>query len=275
MVLGTPGGRGSGGVFIGEGRDVGSLSKRYKVIDLLLSQTMSQQFRLQSRYVLLTYSQCGDLDPQLVCDHLATIPAECLIGRENHADGGIHLHAFVDFGRRVNIRDQRLFDVDGRHPNIQPCGRTPQKMLDYAIKDGDVVAGGLDPDLGGEDVSGDGTVWHTIANAETVDRFWELVRELAPRALLCNHQSLRAYADWHYRPPAVAYRHPCELRIVSDHVPELDYWVRDNLSGVGKSYTYGPARAASRCAGAQAATCSDGPLVRWFTSYTWPPAVKR
>ena len=137
---------------------------------------MSQQFRLQSRYVLLTYSQCGDLDPQLVCDHLATIPAECLIGRENHADGGIHLHAFVDFGRRVNIRDQRLFDVDGRHPNIQPCGRTPQKMLDYAIKDGDVVAGGLDPDLGGEDVSGDGTVWHTIANAETVDRFWELVR---------------------------------------------------------------------------------------------------
>ena len=93
--------------------------------------------------------------------------------------------------------------------------------------------------------------------------------ELAPRALLCNHQSLRAYADWHYRPPAVAYRHPCELRIVSDHVPELDYWVRDNLSGVGKSYTYGPARAASRCAGAQAATCSDGPLVRWFTSYTW------
>ena len=62
-------------------------------------------------------------------------------------------------------------------------------MLDYAIKDGDVVAGGLDPDLGGEDVSGDGTVWHTIANAETVDRFWELVRELAPRALLCNHQS--------------------------------------------------------------------------------------
>ena len=235
--VGTPGVEGSAGVFIGEGLAFGSLRREVQSYHLSSEPTMSQQFRLQTRYVLLTYSQCGDLDPQLVCSHLAEIPAECLIGRENHADGGIHLHAFVDFGRRLNIRDQRLFDVDGRHPNITPCGRTPQKMLDYAIKDGDVVAGGLDPIIGGEDVPGDGTVWHQIANAETVDRFWELVRELAPRALLCNHQSLRAYAEWHYRPAAVEYSHPPELRVVSDHVPELEYWVRDNLSGSGKSYT--------------------------------------
>lgn len=197
---------------------------------------MSQQFRLQSRYVLLTYSQCGDLDPQLVCDHLATIPAECLIGRENHADGGIHLHAFVDFGRRFTTRDARLFDVDGRHPNIQPCGRTPQAMLDYAIKDGDVVAGGLSPVIEDNVPTAD-TVWHRIANAETVERFWELVRELAPRALLCNHQSLRAYAEWHYRPPTFVYEHPRELRICADRLPELNEWVRESLSGSGKSYT--------------------------------------
>lgn len=198
---------------------------------------MSQQFRLQSRYVLLTYSQCGDLDPQLVCDHLATIPAECLIGRENHADGGIHLHAFVDFGRRFDTRDARLFDVDGRHPNIQPCGRTPQAMLDYAIKDGDVVAGGLSPVIEHNVPTAD-TVWHRIANAETVERFWELVRELAPRALLCNHQSLRAYAEWHYRPPTFVYEHPRELRICADRLPELNEWVRESLSGAGESYTY-------------------------------------
>ena len=197
---------------------------------------MSQQFRLQSRYVLLTYSQCGDLDPQLVCNHLATIPAECLIGRENHADGGTHLHAFVDFGRRVDIRDPRRFDVEGYHPNIQPCGRTPQKMLDYAIKDGDVVAGGLSPVIEDNVPTAD-TVWHRIANAETVERFWDLARELAPRALLCNHQSLRAYAEWHYRPPLV-YEHPRELRICADRLPELDEWVRESLSGAGESYTY-------------------------------------
>ena len=107
---------------------------------------MSQQrFRVQTRYVLLTYAQCGDLDPWAVHDVITSFPAECLIARETHANGGTHLHAFIDFGRRVDIRDPRRFDVEGFHPNIQPCGRTPQKMLDYAIKDGDVVAGGLSP----------------------------------------------------------------------------------------------------------------------------------
>nr|QXN75631.1 MAG: replication associated protein [Genomoviridae sp.] len=189
----------------------------------------SSTFRVQSRYVLLTYSQCGELDPWSVHDTIASYPAECIIAREAHADGGTHLHAFVDFGRRIDLRDPRRFDVAGCHPNIQPCGRTPQKMCDYAIKDGDIVAGGLDPDLGGE-VQGADSVWARIANAPSVEEFWDLVRELAPRALLCNHQSLRSYAEWHYRPPAVVYQHPPELRLCTDRVPQLDEWVRDNLS---------------------------------------------
>lgn len=156
-------------------------------------------FRAQTRYVLLTYAQCGDLDHWAVHDVITSYPAECLIGREDHADGGVHLHAFVDFGRRVNLRDARRFDVDGYHPNIQPCGRTPQKMLDYAIKDGDVVAGALSPSIR-DLISRTDNVWARIADAASVEEFWELVRELAPRALLCNHQSLRAYAEWHYRP---------------------------------------------------------------------------
>ena len=190
-------------------------------------------FRVQSRYVLITYAQCGELDPWAVHDSITSYPAECLIGRENHADGGIHLHAFVDFGRRINLRDARRFDVDGRHPNIQPCGRTPQKMLDYAIKDGDVVAGGLSTRIGTE-IQGTDNVWSRIADAASVEEFWDLVRELAPRALLCNHQSLRAYAEWHYRPPAVAYEHPPGLQLCTGKFPELDAWVRDNMSGTGE-----------------------------------------
>lgn len=235
MLVADPGGRrDGGGVFIG--RDiVSSEDKSTKLSTLVSANTMSQQeFRLQAQYVLLTYSQCGDLDGQLVCDHLATLSAECLIGRENHADGGIHLHAFVDFGRKFHTRNPRLFDVGGCHPNIKPCGRTPQAMLDYAIKEGDVVAGGLSPILG-DPVCGADDVWHQLANAETVERFWELARELAPRALLCNHQSLRAYAEWNYRPPAVEYSHPPELRLMPEIIPELGMWVRDNLSRSGES----------------------------------------
>ena len=62
---------------------------------------------------------------------------------ENHADGGIHLHAFAMWERQFETRNVRLFDVDGCHPNIAVIKRTPEAAFDYAIKDGDVVAGGL------------------------------------------------------------------------------------------------------------------------------------
>ena len=159
------------------------------------------------------------------------ISAECIIGREDHADGGTHLHAFVDFGRRVNIRDPRRFDVEGFHPNIQPCGRTPQKMLDYAIKDGDVVAGGLDPTIDSA-IQGSSDVWSRIANAPTVDEFWDLARAGSTSATLQPPvpPSLRRVA---LSTRAVAYQHPDTLQLSTAGVPGLDEWVRDNLSGNG------------------------------------------
>lgn len=45
-------------------------------------------FRFAARFALLTYAQCGDLDPFAVNDHLGSLGAECIVGRENHGDGG-------------------------------------------------------------------------------------------------------------------------------------------------------------------------------------------
>lgn len=198
-------------------------------------------FRFQARYVLLTYAQCGDLDPHEVVCLLSSMGAECIIGRENHRDEGIHLHAFVDFGRRYRTSNERAFDVNGCHPNITPSRGTPEKGYDYAIKDGDVVAGGLERPVRGT-VSETVDQWRTICDAEDRERFWELVRELAPRALLTSFTSLRAYADWHYRPIRAPYETPAGITFDLSGVEGLSEWVRDNLSGnnVGKlSYTYG------------------------------------
>lgn len=100
-------------------------------------------FRFNARYVLLTYPQSGDLDGFAVSDHLSELGAECIVARENHTDSGVHLHAFVDFGKRFQSRNVRIFDVLGRHPNVSVSKGSPEKGYDYAIKDGDVVAGGL------------------------------------------------------------------------------------------------------------------------------------
>nr|QWY79444.1 MAG: replication-associated protein [Cressdnaviricota sp.] len=98
---------------------------------------------VNSRYLLLTYAQSNGLDEWDVSNHLSTLGAECIIAREDHADGGTHLHCFVDFNRKFRSRNIRIFDVGGFHPNVSPSRGTPEKGYDYAIKDGEVVAGGL------------------------------------------------------------------------------------------------------------------------------------
>lgn len=187
-------------------------------------------FQLNSRYVLLTYAQCGDLDPFKVVAVLSSIGAECIIGREHHRSEGIHLHAFVDFGRVYRTRNARFADVEDRHPNVRTCGRTPEKMWDYAIKDGDVVAGGLERPERGQ-VSSVGDTWSILANASSADEFWRLVRELAPRALLTNFTSLRTYAEWNYRPERDEYSTPAEISFDLSEYPEIVEWVRNNVHG--------------------------------------------
>ena len=123
-------------------------------------------FDLHAKYALLTYAQSGDLSAQSVCDHLGTLGAECIVAREAHADGGFHLHAFVDFGRKRRFRDPRKFDVLGVHPNISPSRGTPWDGYDYAIKDGCVEAGGLGrPSEHSNTVGGESSKWDKIVLA--------------------------------------------------------------------------------------------------------------
>ena len=115
-------------------------------IILVCPGTFSQMptFDIHCRYALVTYAQCGDLSPDSVGEFFEGLGFKCVIGRENHADGGIHLHCFVDFGRKRRFRRPRCFDTGGRHPNVEPSRGTPEKGWDYAVKDGDVVYKSLD-----------------------------------------------------------------------------------------------------------------------------------
>lgn len=194
-----------------------------------VQQRKMSAFRFQARYALLTYPQCGHLDPFAVVNHLAGLGAECIIGRENHADGGIHLHAFIDFGRKYRTRDQRAFDVEGCHPNVSPSSGTPEKGYDYAIKDGDIVAGGLERPHGGR-VDPTRDVWPQIINAENESEFWSLCESLAPRALVTQFTQLRAFAAWKFPPIKIPYETPQGVNIDTSWVAELPNWVSENLN---------------------------------------------
>lgn len=196
-------------------------------------------YRLNCRYVLLTYPQCQTLDEWAVNDHLSSLGAECIIGREDHADGGTHLHAFCDFNRKFRSRRVDIFDVNGFHPNIVPSRGSPERGYDYAIKDGNVVAGGLArPSVNGANASGD--KWSEIIRAESEREFWENVERLDPKALCTNFGNLRKFADWRYKAEPEIYEHPegisFEPGMVSDLVAWREQSLDDHLAGKSPDY---------------------------------------
>ncbi|AFS65316.1 spliced replication-associated protein [Dragonfly associated gemykibivirus 1] len=188
-------------------------------------------FRFAAKYGLLTYPQCGDLDPWAVNDMLGRLGAECVIGRENHQAGGVHLHAFFMFERKFESRNVRVFDVDGHHPNIVRGYSTPEDGWAYATKDGDVVAGALECPRPRTEVSESSSKWARAILAETREEFFAIVAELDPRALCVSFGSLRAYADWKYRPARDPYITPEGISFDTSELPELDLWVQQTLSG--------------------------------------------
>ncbi len=185
-------------------------------------------FKFNARYALLTYAQCGELDPFRVSDHFSNLAGECIVAREAHADDGTHLHAFVDFGRQRTFRQPDVFDVDGCHPNISPTHTTPQSGFDYACKDGDIVAGGLArPDGGKTTRSADR--WAFIVDAPDRDSFFQRVMDNDPRALCTSYGSLRKYADWKYRDDPEPYQSPSGISFDTTNFPQLDEWASQNL----------------------------------------------
>lgn len=96
-------------------------------------------FEINGRRFLLTYSQY-DVDSQVLLDHLGTLGpvSRAIIGRELHADGGRHSHVAIEYGRRLQSRQNAFFDHDGHHPNIEPA-RTWAAIVQYARKDGDTL----------------------------------------------------------------------------------------------------------------------------------------
>lgn len=198
-------------------------------------------FHFNARYGLFTYAQCGGLDPFAVVDLFAGHNAECIVGREVHADGGEHLHVFVDFGRKFRSRSTTIFDVAGFHPNIVPSLGNPGRGYDYAVKDGDVVAGGLERP--GDNSSPTGQdVWATIIMAPTRAEFYDLLRRHQPRALATSFPSLEKYADWNYRVDPEPYSHDDTMRFDTAAYPALDEWKAANLEGwtEGGKHPIGP-----------------------------------
>lgn len=95
----------------------------------------------------LTYPR-SDFEFQELYEFLASHGgvSYCRIAKESHEDGSPHVHALVKYSKRVRSRDNRLFDFNGRHPNIQSA-RSPAKVLAYLSKEGNFCDFGTLPTI--------------------------------------------------------------------------------------------------------------------------------
>lgn len=191
-------------------------------------------FYFCARYGLFTYAQSAGLDHWSVLESFSKLGAECIIAREDHADGGTHLHVFTDFGRRFRTRSSTLFDVEGYHPNVSASRGKPNEGYDYAIKDGDVIGGGLARPDGVTRRTGDSTndqKWGEITGAEDRDEFWRLVHELDPKSLVIHFPAIQKYCDWKFAPKPVVYTSPSNITFFGGQVDGRDEWVAQAFSG--------------------------------------------
>jgi len=187
-------------------------------------------FRFAGQRAMLTYSQVPDgWDVTPLRDALEQLGATYRIGRELHQDGGVHYHAYVDFGRRFETEDKRRFDIAGHHPNILCVRRTFMYAYDYAGKDGDIVFCTAERPAAPKSKRSREEDWALIRSAPTRDEFFEKGYELATRDFILFGSSVTAYADSRYAPKRPCYSKQGNMSIDWESVPEIRRFLVESL----------------------------------------------
>jgi len=156
----------------------------------------ADMFRLNARNVFLTYPKCP-IAPATLGEFLATIRPTFYVHvtRESHRDGHFHLHALVQWVDKFNLRNERKFDIQGYHPNIQPA-RDVESVEDYISKH---VSESSDRSTvewtsGTLKTSAKNDKWKHVAEASTPTEVLERALEASPRDFVLQYDRICEFA---------------------------------------------------------------------------------
>jgi len=151
-------------------------------------------FRFNAKKLFVTYPQANELSIERVRDFYVELGCTYYtIGQEVHADGDKHFHGFIEWSNVFDTRDERKFDIDGQHPNVQSA-RNASHVYQYCIKGGDFISNRQCPPA-----ETNRRKFNDVVDAETADAFWTMMREEHPRDYILNHERLEYYAAKRYR----------------------------------------------------------------------------
>lgn len=108
-------------------------------------------YRFAAKNVFLTYANqdgngWGVPNMQELFQFLQTIkPIKYIVlSKEQHRDGSDHYHAVIQFQRRFDTTNPRVFDFNGWHPKIE-SPRSIRASINYVKKDGEFLEFGTPP----------------------------------------------------------------------------------------------------------------------------------
>ncbi|KAG1827742.1 hypothetical protein DFJ58DRAFT_738177 [Suillus subalutaceus] len=188
------------------------------------------RFRFSAAKYFMTYSQIGDVDNGTLCRFFAdfSVPIKHWKAvEEHHVDGGRHWHVIVVFETAFRGRNERIFDIEGIHPNIHISGNKDLlAKWNYIHKEeGAALLGpweGPEPITVDTDIKKKDDRWAHILEASSADEFMERARALAPYDYTINHD-----------------------RIISIGIPEMEEWVETQFHNRDRPkclVLYGPSR---------------------------------
>lgn len=155
-----------------------------------------ESFRCTAKNFFLTYDKCplekSRMLELLLLNTHADFDGYC-ISREKHKDGQFHLHVYLRFPNKKNIRSDKAFDVKegvkNYHCNIQAC-RGVKNVLSYIQKDDTAPLTNLTQDeLRGL------SPWEIIHKSHSSE-FLEAVGKFDPRALYVSHSNIMSAYEW-------------------------------------------------------------------------------
>lgn len=192
----------------------------------LLALAKMPVYRFHARHAFLTYPRCT-MTKEAVLAQLKTkgdVQGYC-ISVEAHEDGTPHVHAYLRFAKKTDVRSATHFDINeaGRvfHGNYQ-AARKPSEVIEYIQKDGDFI----------EDcaVAAKKSWANILEESDSIIAFMDAIREHYARDYILQHERLLAFAAIKFRPTEQVYA--ADPTQQWGFVPqEMDNWVRDHLNG--------------------------------------------
>lgn len=153
-------------------------------------------FRMNAKQFILTFPQC-DTKKEVAVERLQQKWKDELKGyivcEEQHKDGTPHLHVFLLFNKKKNVKSKDFFDfIGGKHGSYE-VARSVRGSVEYVTKAGNYVVEGLDVDA---IIKKKGQKNEKYAKMLMDGKSLEEINKEDPGYVMINKRKLEEYQSW-------------------------------------------------------------------------------